>query len=112
VNTQEILHLEAPEAPEDLDPVGEAMAAVKVGLYVSAIRCLFTYVIAPAAGTAGVFLGSVGFVLLVLGAITSTVGARRLWVLDRRARIPYLVVATAVDVLAVLAVLDLAKDSL
>jgi len=72
---------------------GEAIAAVHVGLWVSALRCLLTYVVAPALGAIGVVLGPIGLVLQVLGAITATAGARRLWLLGHRARIPYAVVA-------------------
>ncbi len=71
----------------------EAMAAVQVGLYVSAARCLLTYVVAPVAGAIGILLGPLGLILLLLGAVTSTAGARRLWRLGHRARIPYAAIA-------------------
>ncbi len=89
------------------DPAHEAMAAVQVGLYVSALRCLLTYVVAPAAGAAGVLLGPIGLVLLLLGAVTSTAGARRLWALGHRARIPYVAIALAVWTLAAASVVQL-----
>ena len=90
----------------DADAAQEAMAAVQVGLYVSAVRCLLTYVVAPAAGALGIFLGPVGVVLLLLGAITSVAGARRLWVLRHRARVPYAVLAASVCVLLALSVVQ------
>jgi uncharacterized membrane protein YczE len=90
----------------------EALAAVHVGLWVSATRCVLTYVVAPAAGALGTLLGPLGLVLQILGAVTATSGARRLWVLRHRARIPYVAVATAVDLLVVLALLEIAQDLL
>lgn len=88
-------------------PAQEAMAAVQVGLYVSAARCLLTYVVAPVAGTLGVFLGPIGFVLLLLGAITSAAGARRLWLLRHRARFLYAGIAIAVCALLIVSVVEL-----
>jgi ABC-type Fe3+-siderophore transport system permease subunit len=97
-----------PAALPDLDdPSREAAAAVHVGLWVSATRCLLTYVVAPLAGAVGVFLGPIGFLLQVCGAITATAGAHRLWVLHSRLRYPYLALALAVDALALVALVDL-----
>jgi len=88
------------------DPAA-ATAAVHVGLWVSATRCVLTYVIAPAVGALGLVLGPIGLVLQVLGAITATAGARQLWTLGHRLRLPYVAVAIAVDALVVIAVVDL-----
>lgn len=85
-------------APPEAD-AEEARAAVQVGLYASALRCLLTYVVAPALGAAGVLLGPVGLLLQVLGAITAGAGARRLWSLGHRARVPYAVLAASVAAL-------------
>ena len=74
----------------------ESAAAVRVGLWVSATRCVLTYVAAPALGTIGVVVPGIGLVLQVLGAITSVAGARRLWLLGHRGRYPYAVVAAVV----------------
>lgn len=90
---------EAVEA--EVDPAEEAVAAVHVGLYVSALRCLLTYVVAPALGAVGVLLGPVGLVLQVLGTITAGFGARRLWALRHRARLPYALLAGVLLVLTV-----------
>ena len=89
----------AVELEAEASPAEEAIAAVHVGLYVSAFRCLLTYVVAPALGAVGVLLGPVGLVLQVLGTITAGYGARRLWVLRHRARIPYAALAVVVAVL-------------
>ena len=86
--------------PDEIDPAAEAIGAVQVGLYVSAVRCVLTYVVAPAAGALGVLLGPIGLVLQILGAITSTAGARRLWILGHRARYAYAAVAGAVVLIA------------
>ena len=64
----------------------ETAAAVHVGLWVSATRCLLTYVVAPLVGALGVLLGPLGLLLQVAGAITATAGAHRLWVLRSRLR--------------------------
>ena len=93
-------------------PAQEAMAAVQVGLYVSAARCLLTYVVAPVAGTLGVLLGPIGFVLLLLGAITSAAGARRLWLLEHRARFPYAAIALAACALLAVSVVELVQGVL
>jgi hypothetical protein len=84
---------------------------VQVGLYVAAVRCLLTYVVAPAAGSVGMLLGPIGLLLQLLGAITSTAGAMRLWRLGHRARIPYATVATALCVLTAVSVVQLAGEA-
>lgn len=92
--------------PDRIDSEEEALAAVHVGLWVSATRCVLTYLVAPALGAIGIFLGPFGMVLQLLGAVTATTGARRLWVMRHRARFAYLGLAAAVDALAVIAVLQ------
>lgn len=101
----------SPEAsqPERLaDDPGEAArqarAAVQVGVYVSALRCVLTYVVAPALGALGLVLGPFGALLQVLGAITASSGAVRLWRLGHPARYPYALLALALDLMAVLCV--------
>jgi hypothetical protein len=80
----------------DAESVAEqARSAVWVGLYVSAARCLLTYVVAPVVGAVGVFLGPLGLLLQVLGTITAVGGARRLWSLRHRGRFVYALVAIA-----------------
>lgn len=81
----------------------EALAAVHVGIWVSATRCLLTYVVAPVVGALGLVLGPVGLVLQVAGAITASYGARRLWPLGHRLRVPYLAVALVIDLVTVVA---------
>jgi hypothetical protein len=100
-----------PDAPFE-DPSREAAAAVHVGLWVSATRCLLTYVVAPLAGAVGVFLGPLGFLLQVCGAVTATAGAHRLWVLRSRLRLPYAGLALAVDLLALVALVDVTRQVL
>lgn len=85
----------------------EAMSAVHVGLYVSALRCVLTYVVAPVLGAVGIVLGPVGVLLQVLGAVTSAAGARRLWQLRHPARLPYAGLATLVAVIAAYSLVSL-----
>jgi hypothetical protein len=98
-----------PAHPELEDPTREAAAAVHVGLWVSATRCLLTYVVAPLAGAVGIFLGPIGLLLQVLGAITATAGAHRLWTLRSRLRLPYAGLALAVDLLALVALVEVTR---
>ena len=99
-----------PEAISAVDAAREATAAVHVGLWVSATRCLLTYVVAPLVGVIGVFLGPIGLLLQILGAITATAGAHRLWALRSRLRLPYLGLAVAVDLLAVVALVEVTRQ--
>jgi hypothetical protein len=89
------------------DPAREATAAVHVGLWVSATRCVLTYVVAPVAGAIGIFLGPLGLLLQIAGAVTASSGAHRLWSLHHRLRLPYVALALSVDLLAVIALLEL-----
>ncbi len=100
----------ASEASSDVDSDREATAAVHVGLWVSATRCVLTYVVAPLAGAIGVFLGPIGLLLQVLGAITATAGAHRLWALRSRLRLPYIGLAVAVDLLALVAMVEVTRQ--
>ena len=77
------------------DAAQEARSAVWVGLYVSAARCLLTYVVAPAAGALGILFGPIGLLLQVLGTITAVSGALRLHALRHRGRYIYGLVALA-----------------
>lgn len=99
--TQEDLQLEADAAQEQ----------VRLGIYISAVRCLITYLLAPALGTAGTmtsFLGVAGIALQILGAVICTFGAIRLWKLGHRLRYLYAAVAGAVYVVTALTLLGLA----
>ena len=100
-STHAVVPARVPDVVPDSDPAREAAAAVHVGLYVSATRCVLTYIVAPAAGALGLVLGPIGLVLMLAGAITATAGARRLWMLKHRLRLPYAAVALTVDALAV-----------
>ena len=91
---------DAGAAPEidhtELDgEVDEARSAVWVGIYVSAARCVLTYVVAPLVGALGVALGPLGIVLQILGTVTAINGAHRLWTLGHRGRFVYAGVAAA-----------------
>jgi hypothetical protein len=88
-----------PDSSTPVDLAREAAAAVHVGLWVSAIRCVLTYVVAPLLGGLGLVLGPVGLLLQILGAITATTGAGRLRRLRHRAWAAYAIVALTVDVL-------------
>ena len=98
------------DCADGFDSADEARAAVHVGLWVSATRCVLTYVVAPAAGVFGIFLGPIGLVLQTLGAVTAAAGVWRLWTLKHRARYAYLALTVAVDLLALLTLLQIAKD--
>jgi hypothetical protein len=99
------------------EPVGDSNAAadaareqVRLGLYVSAVRCLVTYLIAPALGATGAFagfLGVAGLGLALLGSVISTYGAVRLWRLRHRARFLYGAVTFCVYLATALAAYEL-----
>lgn len=62
-----------------VDEEQEARKAVFLGLWVSAIRCLLTYIIGPGIGLLGVAaFGVVALALHALGIVTSVNGAVRL----------------------------------
>lgn len=100
------------ETPEDLQLEADAaQEQVRVGIYISAVRCLITYLLAPALGTAGAmtsFLGFTGIALQILGAVICTFGAIRLWKLGHRLRYLYAAVAGAVYVVTALTLIGLA----
>ena len=78
---------------------GAAREQVRLGLYVSAFRCVITYLIAPALGASGAFagfLGVAGLGLALLGSVISTYGAIRLWKTRHRARFLYVAVTCLV----------------
>ena len=80
------------------DEISNARSAVTLGLYVSATRCLLQYVVAPALGVFGVFVGGLGVLLQVVGCVTSVAGARRLRSLVSRWWPAYAVLATVVGI--------------
>lgn len=94
---------------ELIDDAAEARSAVHVGLYVSAVRCLLTYVVAPVMGLAGPLLGAAGFVLQILGSIVAVAGAQRLWHLGHRARVPYALVAGITAVMSATLIFELLR---
>lgn len=101
LETAEDLQLEADAAQEQ----------VRLGVYVSAVRCLITYLLAPALGAAGAFagfLGVAGIALQILGAVICTFGAIRLWKLGHRLRYVYAAVAGAVYLVTALTLVGLA----
>lgn len=105
---------EEPLSPVVEDEVAEAVtdakAAVTLGLYISAARCIFTYMIAPALGAVGIVFGPLGLLLQIFGGVMATIGARRLWLLKHRLWIPYALLAVAIDALAVFALYELIRD--
>ena len=80
-----------------IEEAAEGVGAVTLGLYISATRCVLTYVVAPVLGGFGHALPVAGLILQTLGAITSIAGARRLWLLRHRWRYAYAAVAIAVS---------------
>lgn len=62
-----------------VDEEQEARKAVFLGLWVSAIRCLLTYIVGPGIGLLGIAaFGVVALLLHLLGIVTSVNGAVRL----------------------------------
>jgi hypothetical protein len=100
------------ESVEDLQlEADSAQEQVRLGIYISAVRCLITYLLAPALGAAGAltsFLGLAGIALQILGAVICTFGAIRLWKLGHRLRYVYAAVAGAVYVVTALTLVGLA----
>lgn len=100
------------ETPEDLQLEADAaQEQIRLGIYVSAVRCLITYLLAPALGTAGTmtsFLGLAGIALQILGAVICTFGAIRLWKLGHRLRYVYAAIAGAVYVVTALTLVGVA----
>lgn len=74
----------------------EARHAVALGVWVSGLRCLIVYVLAPLVGGFAGFLGVIGLTLQIAGAITSCAGARELRRRRHPARHPYTAVAAVV----------------
>ncbi|MGL5823273.1 MAG: hypothetical protein ACRCYU_00185 [Nocardioides sp.] len=89
----------------ETDATGEAVGHVRIGIYLSAIRCLVSYAVIPMLGAAGVFAGLLGLAgvgLQITGAVLCTLGAYRLWQLRYRARYVYTAVAVSNYLLTVL----------
>lgn len=83
----------APECQE----AHNARHAVRLGVWVSAARCLFVYVVAPLAGGLGALFGMAGILLQVVGTAAAISGARTLWRRHHRARYAYAAVAVGVS---------------
>ena len=82
----------------------DGVAAVRVGIYASALRCLVTYVVAPATALslpiAGAAMGSLAQALQALGAAVATAGCITLWQTRHWARVGYTAVTAAILALA------------
>lgn len=82
----------------------DGVAAIRIGIYASALRCLVTYVVAPATAlsipVAGAAMGSLAQALQALGAAVATAGCITLWQERHWARVAYTVVTSAVLALA------------
>lgn len=82
----------------------DAVEAIRVGIYASALRCLLTYVVAPATAVwipvAGAAIGSLAQALQALGAAVATAGCITLWQAGHWARVPYALVTAAILALA------------
>lgn len=82
----------------------EGVAAVRIGIYASALRCLVTYVVAPATAlsvpVAGAAMGSLAQALQALGAAVATAGCVTLWQTRHWARVAYTAVTAAILALA------------
>jgi hypothetical protein len=89
-----------PEPVDDLQVEADsAQEQVRMGIYISAVRCIVTYVLVPAISATGAlsaFLGVAGVALQILGAAVCTFGAIRLWQLRHRARYLYAAVTLCV----------------
>lgn len=86
----------AAETVDDLPTPEEAKSAVRLGLWVSGVRCMIVYVVAPAAAGLGGLLHAVGLLVQVLGTITSISGTVTLWRTRHRARYGYTVISALV----------------
>jgi len=75
-----------------------------VGIYASALRCLLTYLVAPATAVwipvAGATIGSLAHALQALGAAVATAGCVTLWQTKHWARAPYTLITAAILALA------------
>ncbi len=91
------------DSVDDVEEANEGVGAITLGLYISAARCILTYIVAPVLGGFGHALPVVGQVLQTLGAVVSIAGAWRLWVVRNRWRYAYAAIAAAVAVVAVTA---------
>ncbi|MGL5810708.1 MAG: hypothetical protein ACRCYQ_12250 [Nocardioides sp.] len=92
--------LEVSGAADDLGAEAEAaQEQVRIGIYISAVRCLITYALIPgisATGSLAGLLGLGGVLLQIVGAAVSTYGAIKLWQLRHRARHLYALVTLCV----------------
>lgn len=103
-----------PMVDETAVSAGAAREQVRLGLYVSAVRCAITYLVAPALGASGAFagfLGLAGLGLAMLGSVISTYGAIRLWKLRHRARFLYAAVTCLVYLATALALYEVALQA-
>ncbi|MGL5823449.1 MAG: hypothetical protein ACRCYU_01090 [Nocardioides sp.] len=88
-----------------------AQEQVRMGIYISAVRCLLSYLVVPAVSATGALaglLGAGGIALQILGAAVCTFGAIQLWQLRHRARYLYGAVTLCVYLATALALVGLA----
>lgn len=96
-------------APEASTPTPEQQATsnLMTGLYLSAIRCVITYVLVPLGGAlAGLasFAQPAAVVLQVVAAVFAVRGARRLWATGHRLKWVYVAIAAILVVWAIITV--------
>ncbi len=94
-----------------LDDAAAAQEQVRSGIYLTAVRCLLTYVLIPGVSATGALaglLGVAGLGLQLLGAAVSTFGAIKLWQLRHRARFLYGMVTGCVYAATILSVVEFA----
>jgi len=94
---------ERDERDEQAEAEG-ATEAVRLGLYLSAVRCLLTYVLIPALGATVAltrWLSPVAATLQVLAAFTAVSGTRTLWRLRHPLRWAYAALAVVLVGMAV-----------
>jgi len=88
-----------------------AQEQVRMGIYISAVRCIITYALIPAISVTGSLAGLLGLVgvgLQILGAAVSTFGAIRLWQLRHRARYLYVAVTACVYIATIFSIIEYA----
>ena len=90
------------DSVDNVDESNEGVGAITLSLYISAARCILTYIVAPILGGFGHTLPVVGQVLQTLGAVVSIAGAWRLWVVRNRWRYAYIGIAAVVTFVAVI----------
>lgn len=82
-------------ATDGVDQVAVAQS-VRWGIWVSALRCILTYVVAPLTGGLAGVLGIAGLCLQCIACVVVVNGTRQLWLAKNRWRLAYLAISALV----------------